>query len=81
MKIWITKYALTTGIFSVEAEDKLTEYGAAAFKRSPEHYTEFVSKNDFYYSLEHAKEHAEKMRIKKIKSLENQIKKISEIKF
>ena len=75
MQVYITKYALTRGIIATEAE-----------KCDP---TDMISTKDYYYqhkphwheSLQDAIAQAEKMRLKKIASLEKQLKKIKEISF
>ncbi len=78
VKIWITKYALTSGIFETCAV--ITGDNMASYKRDGR-YTEFAHGKQFHLSNESAIAEAEEMRIKKLKSLEKQIKKVSAIKF
>lgn len=79
-KVWITKYALTKGIFSAMAE---TNDRRAYIPR--DHITGVYSRvfgcNDYHFSKELAIERAEEMRVKKIQSLEKQIVKIESLKF
>lgn len=78
MKIWITKYALTKGIIernnSEIVDDNVTCHISGC------HY-EYYHKGEWASSLENALEQTEKMRIKKIKSLEKQIQKIRTLEF
>lgn len=75
MKIYITKYALTNGIHAEEA--KLIEAGYWAVEG---HYGLFKL-NEGFEDLEAAIARAEEMRIKKLQSLDKQIKRISALKF
>lgn len=77
-KVFVTKYALTTGIFEVEA--KVSD-GMASFKRGESYFMEFAHRNEFHLTREAAVARAEEMRIKKLQSIDKQIKKISAIKF
>lgn len=82
MKVWITKYALTQGIYS---------YGYATVCNATGTMIEVVNKTGFghnYYhkpdwheTEEEAIARAEEMRLKKIKSLEKQLAKFKEMKF
>ena len=77
MQVFITKYALTNGIFEREAE--LCE---AKMVRCKSLYSvEYYHGNDWYESFEDAKVQAELMRDKKITALERQIKKLEAMKF
>ncbi|EOG6122134.1 hypothetical protein ACLF4E_004345 [Cronobacter malonaticus] len=79
-KIYITKYALTSGIFTAEA-DVDTEKRMASFRASESGFLQFYHGDDFHFNEEASLARAEEMRIKKLKSLDKQIKKISAIKF
>jgi hypothetical protein len=78
MKIYITKYALTTGIETAEAETTHTptmmwvkrQYGGIGY-----HGTEW------HFTLEDAIAQAEKMRAAKLKSIEKQSTKIKMMDF
>ena len=78
MKVFITRYALTSGIFSIEAQIKRD---MAFYKRSSRHFTEHAVKNEWFVCEEQAIERAEEMRIAKLKSLDKQIKKYSSMIF
>lgn len=78
VKIYVTKYALSSGIFEVMATVK---DGMASFRRDGGALTEYVHGRSFHYTREHAVEEAEEMRIRKLKSLDKQFKKVSTMKF
>lgn len=79
-KVYITKYALTYGIFSVEGS--LSADGTAVrYKREGGYLSEIAHGQDFQLTEEDALARAEEMRIAKLKSLDKQIKKVSAIKF
>lgn len=79
MKVWITKYALTRGVFEMEVESQ-SEDGTAVYGKSL---------NDCYHgegrewhrTKVSAIKKAEEMRQKKIESLKKQIKKLEQLKF
>lgn len=79
MKVWITKHALTRGIFEMEVESQ-SEDGTVVYGKSW---------NDCYYRegrewhkiKESAIQKAEEMRQKKIASLKKQIEKLEEMRF
>ena len=76
---FITKYALTTGIYKVEGEVKDDMFkqlrnGSGAFDQ-------YFFGKDWHLTEEGAIARAEEMRIRKLKSLDAQIKKISLLKF
>ena len=84
MKVWITKYALTQGIFKCEAIVKpfmgmyivIPQYLGTPLGRFK------LLKADEWTSVkEIAIDDAEEMRQKKIDSLKNQIKKLAVMKF
>lgn len=78
MKVWITKYALTQGIFEKEAESCSVDEDGKMI--SVERYT-YYHKPFWHETKEDALKHAEEMRIKKIQSLTKQIEKLRLIKF
>ncbi|ELY4830756.1 hypothetical protein SM096_003082 [Cronobacter sakazakii] len=79
-KIYITKYALTSGIFTAEA-DVNTEKRMASFRGSESGFVQCYHGDDFHFNEEGALARAEEMRNKKLKSLDKQMKKISAMKF
>jgi len=85
-KIWVTKYALTTGIFEVEAEvekrEKRNEGMAVVpndFKSGT--YPRYFHGKEWHLTKESAMKQAEEMRTKKIASLQKQIGKLENLKF
>lgn len=79
-KIYVTKYALTSGIFSVDGD--INEDGTmASYKKSSTWFTEYVHGNDFHLTKESALSRAEEMRITKLQSLDAKAKQISAMKF
>lgn len=79
-KIYVTKYALTSGIFSVDAA--IDSAGKmATYRQSGSYFTEYAHGNDFHLTKEAAQNRAHEMRIKKLQSLDKKIKQISAMKF
>lgn len=76
VKAFITKYALTKGIY--EAEGELKDGRLTLSDRWQ--WTSFY-KGEFFFTREEAVANAEERRIKKLQSLDKQAKKISAIKF
>ncbi len=83
MKVWITKYALTTGISEIEAEictgsstEMIKEIRSGCY---PVYY--HGKGRDWHETLEGAKVKAESMRIKQIKTLEKKIAKLKKMTF
>lgn len=75
--VWITKYALSTGIFKVEAnthKDNMVTWKSGGFMQ-------FAHGQDFHLTAAGALDRAEEMRIKKLQSLDKQAKKIAAMKF
>lgn len=77
-KIYVTKYALTSGISEHDAEVS-SDGNMASFRKNG--YPHNYHGNDFHLTFESALNRAEEMRIKKLQSLDKQIKKISSLKF
>jgi len=82
MQVFITKWALSYGIFEIDA-DLHSNKGMVSFRRSPEHFEEYCHHEgkDWHLTREGAVNRAEEMRIAKLKSLDKQTKKISAMKF
>ena len=76
MKVWITKYALTQGVYRCDVE---------TFDDSPRMVKDAVSMyyhgNDWHETSDEAVAKAEKMRAAKIASLEKQIAKLRRLDF
>ena len=79
MKVWITKYALTTGIYEIEAE--ITENGSAYDMHASLPTFYHKEGKDWHRTKESAIKKAEEMRQKKIESLKKQIEKLEEMRF
>lgn len=77
MKVWITKYALTRGIFEMEVKstsrDGSTVYGNAWY--------EAYGSRHWYKRKTDAVKRAKEMRKREITRLENKIKKLKEKRF
>jgi hypothetical protein len=82
VKVWITKYALSQGIYSTDAEictdisDKMI-----SVKEKGSYYDQCFHKPDWYETMKEALEQAEKMKQRKIASLKKQVKKLESLKF
>lgn len=72
---YITKYALTFGIYSTKGEISGDMFIQKA--RESGEFDQYFHGKDWHLSKEEALAQAEEMRVKKLKSLEKQIKKIS----
>lgn len=82
MKVWITKYALSTGIREEDAEICTIGNGRMIKVSSGARIELFHGEGkDWHRSLEGATRKAYEMRLKKIKSLEAQISKLVYLKF
>lgn len=77
--IYVTKYALTQGVFAVEAEVKSDK--TMAWWRPEGGFRVYVHGNEFQFTPEEALARAEEMRIKKLQSIDKQAKRISALKF
>jgi hypothetical protein len=77
MKVWITKYALTSGIFEAEATPMTNCKGGISIKR---YLTEHFHGKDWHLTREEAIIRAKEMQQKKVSSLLKQISKIESIK-
>lgn len=76
MKLWISKYALTKGLYERECEiDGGMASGGGVF----EHY--HGEGREWHRTLKAAQDRAEAMRLNKISSLRNQIKKLERMQF
>lgn len=77
MNVWISKYALTKGIYEVEVNTTDSEY-MIVDKNNP---ISFYHKNEWHKTKEDAIKRAIELRDKKIKSLEKQIDKLKNMEF
>ena len=81
MKVWITKYALTQGIFEIEAEECGMGFPGMIQPKEehPSHCHE--EGKDWHRSKDSAVKRAEEMRQKKISSLRKKLEKLEKMKF
>jgi len=79
MRAFITKYALTEGIFEIEAE----MYSENVIKQVGSVYANFFKNEgkDWHKTKESAIKRAEQMRIMKITSLQNQLQRLQKLNF
>lgn len=80
LRVWITKYALTTGIFVVDAHSS-TERPGMVHYISNAGYRSFAHGRDWHLSEAGAKARAEEMRLNRIASLEAQLAKLRALTF
>lgn len=76
MKIYVTRYALTSGVLEYDAEVK----GRVAVAKNEQGRVS-VFRSDWHTSLDQARASAEEMRLKKIASLNKQIRKLEQLVF
>ena len=76
-KVWITKYALTTGIS--EKEVKIDNDCVSVINNQGEYY--FGEGKDWHKTKESAIKRAEEMRKRKIANVEKQLQKLKDMKF
>mgnify|MGYP005759151723 CR=1 FL=1 len=81
MKVWITKYALTQGIFEIEAEE--CGMGFPGMIQTKEEHPSHCHEEgkDWHRSKDSAVKRAEEMRQKKISSLRKKLEKLEKMKF
>lgn len=80
MKVWITKYAMTFGVFTAEAE----EAGQAMCAVRPKEcssFTAYYHGNDWHTDEAEAIEQFNQMKQKKIASLKKQLAKVEALEF
>jgi hypothetical protein len=78
-KVFIIKYALTSGIEEKELEIKTSSFGNEFVEEN--YYFFWKKKNEYFLTREEAVNHCEQMRKKKIESLKKQIAKLEKITF
>jgi hypothetical protein len=79
MKVWITQYALTTGIQEFEAE--ITATCPTMIEVPAQKYAPYYHKPYWHTSREEAVTHAEELRKKKLASLRRTIAKLESLNF
>jgi hypothetical protein len=81
MRAWITKYALTTGIYEIEGEICGDNAKMLADRSSQNCYRQYFHKPHWHETEDAAKIQAEDMRKKKIASLKKSIAKFEKLTF
>lgn len=78
MKVWISKYSLSQGVYEIEVEDC-----GDGIVRTKEAFSVFFHEEgkDWHKTKESALAKAEEMRQRKIESLKKQISKLEKIEF
>lgn len=79
IKVYVTKFALTKGIFETIAD--VSENYPNLASASAHNFRDIYHKPFWHTTREEAVAQAEKMRIAKIKSVEKQLKKLQNMKF
>ena len=77
---WVSKYAMTKGIYEIEAEDCFDISPTMVHDRGAM-YTTFYHKDEWHRSEAEAVAKAEAMRTARIKSLEKQIARLKAMRF
>lgn len=77
-KIYVTKYALTSGPFIVEAE--IVEPDVAVYTVGNS-YTQYAHKNEFFLNEEEATANCDRRREAKLKNIEKQKTKLEKMTF
>lgn len=83
IKVWISKYALTTGLHEVEI-DVYPDNGIVSVRNKDSmFYTQYYhgEGKDWHKTKEEAIKKAEKMKSRKIESLKKQLEKLENMKF
>lgn len=80
MKVWITKYALTDGIYAVEAQATHSER-MVVFTRGESGNTQYAHGHDWHKTQESALARAEEIRAKRIKSLKKSLAELEKMEF
>lgn len=77
--IWVTKYALTSGVFSVQAETRDDTYYYS--RPGADSISQQFCLGEWHLSLDEANAKAEKLRIKKIEALKKKITALEKLTF
>lgn len=80
MKVYVTKYALTQGVFTAEDGDYHPGYpGYVRIEDDPDGFPQYLDKNEWAPNRKSALKQAEGMRRKKIESLREQIERLENL--
>lgn len=78
-RVWITKYVLTEGIFSADAE--VSNGGTiCSYRLEGDHFTSYAHKNDFHLSRDAAVKRANEVISKAIASTERRLERLKGMK-
>ena len=80
-RVWITKYAMSGGIFQISAKLCGDDQSFVAFKIDPKGLVSYVHAPHWHLTLESALKKARAMKLAKIKSLEKSIDKLKKTEF
>lgn len=80
-RVWITKYALSGGVFEISAELCGNDESFVSFKVEPYGLTSYAHGTDWHRTLDSALKKAGSMKLEKIKSLEKSIDKLKKTEF
>ena len=80
MKVWITKYALTKGIFEAEVEPATDNPGLVGVRNGGFQY-HYFHRPHWHESREAAVQQAKKMKLEKLSSLRKQLERIENLDF
>lgn len=75
MKVWITKYALSSGVFTVDAEESKNSPGMISWKTTGSWSSQYAHGKDWWLTKADAEKRVQEMRQKKISSLKKQLAK------
>jgi hypothetical protein len=78
--LWVSKYALTTGITKHEWDGRVSGNGIVTPDLDNRLWTLFLG-TDVHETEQEAIEHAEKMRLRKIESIKKQLAKLEKLTF
>ena len=81
MKVWITKYAMTSGVFTAEAEKTRIEGMCVVRSKKPSGFDQLFRGNDWHTDEAEAIERFNQMKQKKIASLQKQLAKVEALEF
>ena len=79
MRVWVSKYALSEGLFEVDGE--VTREGGISYTPPNGGLRQYYYGSDWHATKESAIARAEEMRIRKLKSLNKQIENVTALKF
>lgn len=79
--VWITKWALTKGIYQTTVEDCLESSSMMVREKTGSLGANYFNELEWHRTREDAVKQAEEMRVKKLRSLDKQINRIRELRF